>query len=79
MPNVGICFVRSPAEVSSEFVVRTARKTEETGVHSFSINDRITGDYLEPLRLPQLLHPSLKDKNRDFNSTRRATVSRPFS
>lgn len=48
MPNLGICFVRSPAEVSSEFVVRTARKTEEAGLHSFWINDRITGDYLEP-------------------------------
>jgi probable F420-dependent oxidoreductase len=48
VPNVGICFVRSPAEVSSEFVVRTARKTEEAGLHSFWINDRITGDYLEP-------------------------------
>lgn len=48
MPDIGVCFVRSPTEVSSDFVVRTARKTEEAGLHSFWINDRVTGDYFEP-------------------------------
>ena len=49
MPNLGICFIHSPREVSPEFIPRLAAKVEETGLHSFWVNDRLTGEHFEPL------------------------------
>lgn len=49
MANIGLCFVSAAAEVSSNFVLQMARRTEEIGLHSFWVNDRITYDNLDPL------------------------------
>jgi len=49
VPNVGICFIQSAREISPEFVRRLAAQVEETGLHSFWVNDRLTGEHFEPL------------------------------
>jgi probable F420-dependent oxidoreductase len=51
VPNVGICFIQSAREITPDFVCRLAGKTEETGLHSFWVNDRLTGEHFEPTTL----------------------------
>jgi probable F420-dependent oxidoreductase len=51
VPNVGICFIQSARDISPDFVPRLAAKVEEIGLHSFWVNDRLTGEYFEPLTL----------------------------
>ena len=49
MPNIGICFIQSAREITPAFVPRLAAKADETGLHSFWVNDRLTGEHFEPL------------------------------
>jgi probable F420-dependent oxidoreductase len=51
VPNIGICFIQSAREITSDFVPRVAAKAEETGLHSFWVNDRLTGEHFEPITL----------------------------
>lgn len=51
MPNIGICFIQSAREITPDFVPRLAAKAEETGLHSFWVNDRLTGEHFEPVTL----------------------------
>jgi probable F420-dependent oxidoreductase len=47
--NIGLAFVNPAPDITPDFAQRMARKTEEAGLHSFWINDRINYDNLEPL------------------------------
>jgi probable F420-dependent oxidoreductase len=49
VPNIGICFIQSAREITPDFVPRLAAKTEELGLHSFWVNDRLTGEHFEPV------------------------------
>jgi probable F420-dependent oxidoreductase len=49
VPNIGICFIQSAREITPDFVPRLAAKTEEIGLHSFWVNDRLTGEHFEPV------------------------------
>lgn len=49
--NIGICFIQSAREVTPAFVPQLAAKAEETGFHSFWVNDRLTGEHFEPITL----------------------------
>ena len=51
MPNIGICFIQSPREITPDFVSQLAAKAEGVGLHSFWVNDRLTGEYFEPVTL----------------------------
>jgi alkanesulfonate monooxygenase SsuD/methylene tetrahydromethanopterin reductase-like flavin-dependent oxidoreductase (luciferase family) len=51
VPNIGICFIQSAREITPDFVPRVAAKAEETGLHSFWVNDRLTGEHFEPITL----------------------------
>jgi probable F420-dependent oxidoreductase len=51
VPNIGICFIQSAREITPDFVPRLAAKAEETGLHSFWVNDRLTGEHFEPVTL----------------------------
>ena len=51
MPNIGICFIQSAREITPDFVPRLAAKAEQIGLHSFWVNDRLTGEHFEPLTL----------------------------
>ena len=51
VPNIGICFIQSAREITPDFVPRLATKAEETGLHSFWVNDRLTGEHFEPVTL----------------------------
>jgi probable F420-dependent oxidoreductase len=49
--NVGICFIQSASEIKPEFIPRLAAKADEVGLHSFWVNDRLTGANFEPVTL----------------------------
>lgn len=49
MSNIGLCFIQAASESNAQFIGQLAGKTEEIGLHSFWVNDRITGDNFEPL------------------------------
>ena len=51
MPNIGICFIQSAREITPDFVPRLAAKAEELRLHSFWVNDRLTGEHFEPVTL----------------------------
>jgi probable F420-dependent oxidoreductase len=51
VPNIGICFIQSAREITPDFVPRLAAKAEQTGLHSFWVNDRLTGEHFEPVTL----------------------------
>ena len=47
--NLGLSFISPAPQVSAEFFLQLARKTEEVGLHSLWINDRLVYDNFEPL------------------------------
>jgi probable F420-dependent oxidoreductase len=49
VPNIGICFIQSAREITPAFVPQLAAKAEEIGLHSFWVNDRLTGEHFEPI------------------------------
>ncbi|HTM09734.1 MAG TPA: LLM class flavin-dependent oxidoreductase [Verrucomicrobiae bacterium] len=51
MPNIGFCMVSAGPQITSDHVVKVARKVEEIGLHSMWALDRVVYDNLEPLTL----------------------------
>ena len=49
MANLGLSFISPAPQVSAEFFLQLTRKTEEVGLHSLWINDRLVYDNFEPL------------------------------
>ena len=49
MANLGLSFISPAPQVSAEFFLQLARKTEEAGLHSLWLNDRLVYDNFEPL------------------------------
>jgi probable F420-dependent oxidoreductase len=47
--NLGLSFISPAPHVNAEFFLQLARKTEEVGLHSLWINDRLVYDNFEPL------------------------------
>jgi hypothetical protein len=49
MGNLGLCFISPAPQVLANLFLELARKTEEIGLSSFWINDRLVYDNFEPL------------------------------
>ena len=49
MANLGLSFISPVSQVVPDFFLQLAKKTEEVGLSSFWINDRIVYDNFEPL------------------------------
>ena len=49
MANLGLSFISPAPQVSGELFLQLARKTEEVGLHSLWINDRLAYDNFDPL------------------------------
>jgi probable F420-dependent oxidoreductase len=47
--NLGLSFISPAPQVNADFFLQLARKTEEGGLHSLWINDRLVYDNFEPL------------------------------
>lgn len=47
--NLGLSFISPAPQVKADFFLQMARKTEEIGLHSLWLNDRVTYDNFEPL------------------------------
>lgn len=49
MANLGLSFISPAPQVTADFFLQLARKTEEVGLHSLWVNDRLVYDNFEPL------------------------------
>jgi probable F420-dependent oxidoreductase len=49
MANLGLSFITPAPHVSADFFLQLARQTEEVGLHSLWLNDRLVYDNFEPL------------------------------
>lgn len=49
MANLGLSFIAPAPHVSADFFLQLARQTEEMGLHSLWLNDRLVYDNFEPL------------------------------